>query len=308
MSDRERRQCARAIRRWRSSHSSSTDRSFYRPPGTHRHVSLDIRQIGRLAVTFALLMFAACAKAPTTAPTLQPLVITQAVIEITATVPPTVIAVFESTDTPAPALTATLIAAPTSPHTPTPTDSPAPTVTPSPTNTPTVTKAPPETPCTPPGGAFANLWQLYFGRLGCPLQSRPATITDAEQVFQNGHMFWWKHLDLHLVVYSQGAKAGTYALYANEWVAGEAQASCTVVVPQGFHQPIRGFGRVWCKLGAGKAAIGWALAPEVSFEAGNADPLVQAFEGGYIFRDSDGFMNRLAYVFFKDGTYVRQSY
>jgi len=308
MSDGEQWQCVLTIQRWCSSHLSSTDRSFYRLPGTHHHVSLDIRQIGCLAVTFALLMFAACAKAPTAAPTLQPLVITRAVIAMTATVPPTVIAVFEPTDTPAPAITATSAAAPTPTQTPTPTSSPAPTVTPTPTSTPTATTTPPATACTPPGGAFAGLWQRYSGRLGCPLQNRPITITDAEQVFQNGHMFWWEHLDLHLVVYSQGAKAGTYALYANEWVAGEAQASCTVAVPQGFHQPVRGFGRVWCKLGADKAAIGWALSPEVSFETGNADPLVQAFEGGYIFRDSDGFMNRLAYVFFDDGTFVRQPY
>lgn len=259
--------------------------------GFPTHPELANRRFLWLPVTLALLILAACSLDIPEGPTLQPLVVTQGPDKLTEALPsPT--AVTEPTLTPSPTFTATEVISPT------------PTGTPSPTSAPNVVK----TPCIPPSGVFAGLWQQHSRRLGCPLQSRPATITDAEQVFQNGHMFWWKHLDIHLVVYSQGARAGTYAMYANEWVEGDARASCSVTVPQGFYQPVMGFGRVWCKLGADTAAIGWALAPEAGFEAGYADPLVQAFEGGYIFRDSDGFMNRLAYVFFKDGTFVRQSY
>jgi len=121
-------------------------------------------------------------------------------------------------------------------------------------------------------------------------------------------MFWWKHLDVHLVVYDKGSLAGTYKMYSNEWIEGDPQTSCSVPVPEGFIQPTMGFGQIWCKLGADESAIGWALAPEAGFESGNADPMVQAFEEGYIFRDSDGTMNRLVYILFGDGTYIRKMY
>ncbi|MBN1920466.1 MAG: hypothetical protein JW892_04430 [Anaerolineae bacterium] len=255
-----------------------------------------------LALVVVVGVSVACTSTPPAAPTLQPLVITRTASEPSPAVLPTATSTVAATSSLAPTLDATATPVPSSTPAPTPTASPLP------VNTPTATADSVKQTCAPPGGVFGNLWQRYADRLGCPLANRPTTITDAEQVFQNGHMFWWKHLDLHLVVYSQGARAGTYAMYANEWVAGEAQASCSVAVPQGFVQPVRGFGRVWCRLGADKAAIGWALALEVSFEAGNADPLVQRFERGFIFRDSDGFMNRLAYVFFDDGTFVRQPY
>jgi hypothetical protein len=73
-------------------------------------------------------------------------------------------------------------------------------------------------------------------------------------------------------------------------------------------QPERGFGAVWCLLGAESAPIGWGLAPEAGFGPGNGDPLAQDFERGFVFRDSDGTSRGLAYVFFDDGTFLRESY
>jgi hypothetical protein len=53
--------------------------------------------------------------------------------------------------------------------------------------------------------------------------------------------------------------------------------------------------------------IGKGLTDERGFEAGV--DFIQGFEGGVIFRDSDGQTRGLAYVLFKDDqTYVREGY
>jgi hypothetical protein len=66
---------------------------------------------------------------------------------------------------------------------------------------------------------------------------------------------------------------------------------------------------VWCNLGGASAPIGWGLGDEVGFWPGNGDPLVQDFEHGVIFRDSDGTTQGLAYVLFRNtGQFLRVSY
>ena len=71
---------------------------------------------------------------------------------------------------------------------------------------------------------------------------------------------------------------------------------------------MRGFGKVWCDLGAASAPIGWGLADEQGFWLGKGDPLVQDFDHGMILRDSDGTNTGRAYVFFGNGTFVHVSY
>jgi hypothetical protein len=62
-------------------------------------------------------------------------------------------------------------------------------------------------------------------------------------------------------------------------------------------------------LGGPTAAIGWGLGEEAGFWPGYGDPLVQDFQRGIIFRDSDGTTKGMAYVFFADsGTFVRVHY
>jgi serine/threonine protein kinase len=208
------------------------------------------------------------------------------------------------TDTPG-AATDTPTATPT--QTPTATPEP-PTDTPSPTATNTPTATP--TPCAfAPQGAFAGLWQAYRDELGCPLYQDPKLIQDAEQPFDNGHMFWRQDNDYAYVVYEKGARSGEYQGFTGMWSPGDPEYSCSASPPPGKVQPKRGFGAVWCDLGGPSAAIGWGLSEEAGFGPGNGDPLVQQFQRGFIFRDSDGTTKGLAYVFFRPSkTFVRVSY
>lgn len=187
-----------------------------------------------------------------------------------------------------------------------PTDTPIPTQPPSPVPPPTSTSPPP---CAVDAqGLFAAIWQSYRDRLGCPLYAQPRTIQDAEQLFQNGHMFWRQDNDYAYVVYERGGAAGSFGAYTDRWSEGNPEYSCTASPPPGLVQPKRGFGAVWCELGGPNAAIGWGQEEEAGFGPGYGDPMVQDFERGMIFRDSDGAASRQAYVFFSDWQFVRTGY
>ena len=245
--------------------------------------------------------------------------------------PTTVVAISNQTATPdvGPLLTATAEAATTLPatvatgateppkDTPEPsTDTPRPpTDTPEPpTNTPTATATrtptPTPTPCAfAPQGPFAGLWQTYRADLGCPLYKDPKLIQDAEQPFDNGHMFWRQDNDYAYVVYEKGSKSGSYQAFTDLWSEGDPEYSCAASPPPGKVQPKRGFGAVWCNLGGASAVIGWGLEEEAGFGPGYGDPLVHQFQHGFIFRDSDGTTQGMAYVFFRPNkTFVRASY
>ena len=191
---------------------------------------------------------------------------------------------------------------------PLPTRTPSPTLTPMPTRTPSPSPSPP---CPfDAQGAFAGLWQTYKDKLGCPLEQWPRIIQDAEQLFEHGHMFWRQDNDRAYVVYESGGLNGTWQSPNITWQEGvDPEYSCAASPPPGKVQPKRGFGKVWCNLGGPSAAIGWGLGEEAGFWAGRGDPMVQDFERGFIFRDSDGTTTGRAYVFFHDsGTFVRVPY
>jgi hypothetical protein len=156
---------------------------------------------------------------------------------------------------------------------------------------------------------FAGLWQTYRSRLGCPLHQQPKPLQDAEQAFDNGHMFWRQDAASIYVVYAKGGLSGTYQAFADMWSEGDPEYSCVASPPPGRVQPKRGFGAVWCVLGGPSAAIGWGLAEEAGFGPGNREPVVQDFEHGCIFRDSDGTAKGLAYLLFSDEMeFVRTAY
>jgi hypothetical protein len=122
-------------------------------------------------------------------------------------------------------------------------------------------------------------------------------------------MFWRQDNDHVYVVYEQGGQSGTYQFFVDLWSEGDPEYSCVASPPPGKLQPKRGFGAAWCQLGGASAAIGWALAEEAGFGPGYGDPVVQDFERGMIFRDSDGTTQGLAYVFVAaDSSFVRAPY
>lgn len=204
--------------------------------------------------------------------------------------------------------------APTSPSTPTP---PQPTATPLPTRTPTATSLPTTTrmPTTMPPtatacalrptGAFASLWSQYQDDLGCPGYAAPRFISDAEQLFQHGHMFWRGDVDVYYVVYDGGGTTqGDWFWFGSKYNEG-GLAACTEQAPPGLVKPRSGFGNVWCALGGGDARIGWALDREYGFGAELRTVRVQDFEGGVILQDSDGMRRGLAYVLMYTGQFIR---
>jgi predicted Ser/Thr protein kinase len=229
-------------------------------------------------------------------------------------------------ETPPPAETATIAPAtdkpgPTDTSAPStdtpepPTDTPQPpTATPTSTPTPTFTSTPSPTPSPPPcafpaQGLFAGLWQTYRYQLGCPLYQDPKLIQDAEQAFENGHMFWRQDNDHAYAVFEKGQLSGTYEAFVGIWSSGDPEYPCPASPPPGRVQPKRGFGAAWCTLGGASGAIGWGLGEEAGFGPGYGDPLVQDFERGFIFRDSDGKTKGMAYVFFRDNKkFVRKPY
>jgi hypothetical protein len=207
--------------------------------------------------------------------------------------------------------TATAPPTPTAEPPPTATGLPTPTPTPSPTPTVTMTPTPSPTPACAfdAAGEFSGLWQAYRAQLGCPLYQVPKPIQDAEQPFENGHMFWREDNNDIYVIYEAGSLAGTFQTFPDAWSEGDPVYACAATPPAGRYQPIRGFGIVWCNLGGPNVAIGWGLEEEAGFWPGSGDPLVQDFQGGIILRDSDGTTQGLAYVLFSsDGTFVRAPY
>jgi hypothetical protein len=189
---------------------------------------------------------------------------------------------------------------PTRPSTPTRT--PRPTPLPTPTPEPAVAAACPN----PARGQFSGLWVKYENRLGCPFYASPRTVPVAgEQPFQNGHMFYLSDRPPQIIVVYD--TFGDWQILNADWWEGEPEYSCQVSVPDGLRQPRRGFGDVWCnQLGGADARIGWALDDEHGFD--NFD-LVQDFDDGIIFRDSDGHSKGLAYVLFEDNwAFVREPY
>lgn len=157
-----------------------------------------------------------------------------------------------------------------------------------------------------PQGEFRNLWTKYQAHLGCPIQTEPLTGDFVEQPFEGGHMFWYAQANLFII--AMGDTQGEWTLSKSEWQDGDPAESCTVQVPAGKFQPMRGFGWIWCHEQTIQNKLGWALDIERAFPSGT--DLIQGFEKGVILRDSDGKTNGRAYIMFgKDkGTFVKEPY
>jgi hypothetical protein len=85
------------------------------------------------------------------------------------------------------------------------------------------------------------------------------------------------------------------------------EKSCDIPTPVGYIHPIRGFGGLWCARDDIREQIGWGLSKERGIEDGT--DMIQEFEWGFIFRDSDGHSRSLAYVMVLDeGTFIKEPY
>ena len=100
-----------------------------------------------------------------------------------------------------------------------------------------------------------------------------ATYTNAvEQHFQGGRMVWLQDLDWIYVLYDEvvpnGGQGGDlqWERYDDNWEEDIAEVDLSSTPPAGFYSPVGGFGLVWRENQTVQERLGWALAPEISFD------------------------------------------
>lgn len=185
-----------------------------------------------------VLLLAACANDP--APTQIVVVVTATPVPTTSVEPATSAASASASETASETATETDTVVP-----PTDTDEPQPTDTDEPPPTET-DEAPTLTPD--------------------PLQ--PTPIYDeyqlAEQVFEQGRMFWIRHsLEIWVMMNDPGkTNQGEWYCYPDTFVDGEPEIDPDLIPPDDRYQPRRGFGKLWRGNADIKAALGWAITPE----------------------------------------------
>lgn len=90
-------------------------------------------------------------------------------------------------------------------------------------------------------------------------------IQVAEQVFENGRMFWFQPTEQIWVMIITGEGEGDWRIYEDTFVEGEPEFDPEIVPPEGLEQPTRGFGKLWRENPELREALGWAVTPEFGF-------------------------------------------
>ncbi|MFQ3566560.1 MAG: hypothetical protein SNJ59_06145 [Aggregatilineales bacterium] len=92
-----------------------------------------------------------------------------------------------------------------------------------------------------------------------------AQIQVAEQLFEGGRMFWLQPTSeiWALIVTAEGR--GEWLIFQDTFVEGEPERDETLVVPAGFLQPERGFGKLWRENDELRGRLGWAVTPEFGY-------------------------------------------
>jgi hypothetical protein len=85
-----------------------------------------------------------------------------------------------------------------------------------------------------------------------------------EQVFEYGRLVWlgannWVNPRSQPIIFVMNSSGG-WVSRTDTWVAGEPESDPAIVPPEGLHQPVRGFGKLWRE--ELRDMLGWAVAPE----------------------------------------------
>jgi hypothetical protein len=89
-------------------------------------------------------------------------------------------------------------------------------------------------------------------------------IIVAEQVFQNGRMFYLDpNKRIWVLLNDDDGASGTWQVFEDTWNEGEPELDASIRPPDGMHQPIRGFGELWRQNDDVRLRLGWALDPEI---------------------------------------------
>ncbi len=89
------------------------------------------------------------------------------------------------------------------------------------------------------------------------------SIYVAEQRFEKGWMFWLQPNTQIWVLTVNDAGQNVWSVYDDAFVDGDAESDPQILPPEGFLQPIRGFGKLWRENPEVRLAMGWAVAVEL---------------------------------------------
>ncbi len=133
---------------------------------------------------------------------------------------------------------------------------------------------------TPPATVLGPLTVVATPAMPTPVVTQ---IQVAEQVFQNGRMFWLQpNTEIWVMVNDEGTtEHGRWLIYDDTFVEGEVEIDPELTPPADTIQPRRGFGKLWRQEEEVRNLVGWATTPEYGF--------VTTYEyraGGYL--DSQG--------------------
>lgn len=89
------------------------------------------------------------------------------------------------------------------------------------------------------------------------------SIYVAEQEFEGGWMVWLQPNSQIWLLTVDEAGENVWSVFDDTFVEGEAESDPQIVPPEGSHQPVRGFGKLWRENPEVRQKLGWAVAAEV---------------------------------------------
>jgi hypothetical protein len=115
-------------------------------------------------------------------------------------------------------------------------------------------------------------------------------VAAARQPFEHGWLLWRQDVNL---IYGLGPEQPWFFM-GDTWRDGDPSDDPAIIPPNGFYQPVRGFGKVWRERPGLREALGWATAEEEGFTA-----IIQDFAGGVVWQDAQG---EGGVILFEDGS------
>jgi hypothetical protein len=127
-------------------------------------------------------------------------------------------------------------------------------------------------------GSLAALSDLELDQaLGCP-RAESVTTPGAWEPFEHGLMLWRADSNL---IYGVGPNEAWF-ITGDRWVEGEDPYDASIIPPDGYYQPNRGFGKVWRERPGVRDALGWALTEETGLVA-----IIQEFTNGQVWHNPE---------------------
>jgi hypothetical protein len=90
-------------------------------------------------------------------------------------------------------------------------------------------------------------------------------IAVAEQVFENGRMFWVEPTEQIWVLVVEGTGRGDWTVYEDTFEEGQPESDPSIEAPPDLLQPMRGFGKLWRENPEVREELGWAVTPEFGY-------------------------------------------